>query len=113
MSYEIQSLLDKAAQKKRLLDQATREYREAQAVVEAFQRTCNHSWDHPEGKYDPIYHPGYSYPGDKPGTMGVDFRPGGYVDARTEDRWTRTCTRCGKVETTTATRDIVKKEPRW
>ena len=62
---------------------------------------CSHSWG--STTYAPIEHKAYTIPGDKPGTMGVDFRPSMYVPASTQKRWKRVCNHCGKIEYTERT----------
>jgi len=57
-----------------------------------------------EPEADHIYHKAYTYPGDAPGTMGVDHCGPIDVPPRTEERWKRTCTICGKVEITKQTK---------
>jgi len=87
-------------QLRQAIEQKTRELAGDRERLARIERECHHVWDNPNGVYAPIHHPGYRYEGDPPGTMGVDWRPGGYVEARTEEKWKRTCTSCGKVEET-------------
>jgi len=56
---------------------------------------CVHNWGKRETKE--IHLPGMSFPGDEPGTMGVDFRGPTYVPARTITESTMKCLICGKV----------------
>ncbi len=70
---------------------------------------CGHVFS--ETVADHIYHKAYTIPGDKPGTMGVDYRGPCYVPARTENRWKRTCKKCGKVEYTQRTQKVP--QPKW
>jgi hypothetical protein len=58
-----------------------------------------HQWG--DTIYDPIREEAYTIPGDPPGTMGIDWRGPTPVPAKTTDRWSRTCNRCGRTETTT------------
>jgi hypothetical protein len=91
-----------------------RELAEAQRELELAEARCNngrHDWA--EAKYEPIYHKAYTIPGDEPGTMGIDFRGPCYVPAKTDQRWTRTCKCCGKVETTTRATEEVSKKPQF
>lgn len=74
-------------------------------------QNCNHAFD--KTIYDPIHTPAYTIPGDMPGTMGVDFRGPCYVEAKTEKRWRRECTRCGKIEYTTNVKQNITEEPNW
>lgn len=61
--------------------------------AEAEQKNCQHVWG--ETKYNPIYIPGYTDPGDPPGTMGIDWRGPFHYPSKTEKRWTRICKKCG------------------
>ena len=100
-----------------LIEQANRfatEANMAQEELQTYQDNCRHVWG--ETKYTPIHHKGYTIPGDKPGTMGVDYRGPCYVEPRTEDRWTRECNICG-LEQITSKADKkpveIVKVPRW
>lgn len=73
------------------------------------ERDCRHDWTKPEA--DNIYRESYTIPGDRPGTMGVDFRGPCYVPAETTYRWKRTCTICGKMEHTQRTKENVTHTP--
>jgi hypothetical protein len=75
-----------------------------------YRKKCQHKF---EEKYDPIRTESYTIPGDPPGTMGIDWRGPLYVPAKTEDRWKRYCPKCGLEEYTTATKEIVRKVPKW
>lgn len=68
------------------------------AKLMRIQTSCDHRWSEPERKVHRTE--GYSYAGDKPGTMGVDFRSGGYVPSRETIYWTRKCKMCGKTQRT-------------
>lgn len=82
--------------------------RKAEAELDQMLASCPHEWGNPV--YDPIV----TYdPGDPPGTMGVDWRPGGFVEGTEEKRWSRTCARCGKVEYTSRVTEIVTTKPRF
>ena len=74
-------------------------------------RTCSHQYG--DTVYDPIYIPAYTFPGDKPGTMGVDFRGPVHVPAGTKSRWKRECEYCGDVEYTTKVQKEIKEKPDW
>lgn len=67
------------------------------------ERSCGHVWE--QIKYDPINYPAHTSPGDPPGTMGVDWRGPTFIPASTTKQWSRTCQKCGKVETTQRTRN--------
>jgi len=72
------------------------------SCLENLERSCQHTWG--QTKYTPIEHKAYTIPGDAPGTMGVDWQGPCYVPAETIKQWSRTCTKCGKTETTRATK---------
>jgi len=77
-------------------------------TVAHMERTCTHQWDHPFGAANHIYRKGYHIPGDPEGTMGVDRQLPMDVPAKTEERWTRTCQTCGKVEHSKKPRTVTK-----
>lgn len=115
---ELQSRMTTApdAERERLENQIMRQQQEQQLLVAklaALDAACGHVWTEPV--FDPIYHPGYTIAGDAPGTMGVDYRGPMSVGSRTENRWKRTCSRCGKTEHTTNARSeqITKELPVW
>ena len=93
------------------IDQAEAKLRADREDLERAERSCQHEWG--EVTYDPIRHPG------SPGSMPTDGSHVPYDDfpfrqpspPRTEDRWSRTCARCGKVQKTTRTRANIKTEP--
>ena len=70
-----------------------------QRQLAEMERACQHDWT--DAEYDPDYQDAYTYPGDPPGTMGVDWRGPVHVPAKTTKRWRRTCTKCGLVQSTT------------
>ena len=41
-----------------------------QHKLDTIRQMCDHTWDYPEGKYNPIVTKAYQDPGDPPGTMG-------------------------------------------
>ena len=85
------------------------------AELEDVYRKCphNHNENHWETKYDPIYKEAYTIPGDKPGTMGVDWRGPTHVPSQTTKRWKRNCTLCGKIEYTERIEPKVTETPKW
>jgi hypothetical protein len=74
------------------------------AEANEIKNKCKHEWA--KVKYDPIITKGYEVPGDPPGTMGIDRRSAFYVAGTTTPRWTRTCLRCGFVQTTKTTKMV-------
>lgn len=98
----IKSMHQRVKETKIELDKAQKTYNEASKALENAQARCCHNWSQPERKCDT--RPGYTIPGDEPGTMGVDHRGEMYVPPETSVWWERTCTHCGKVEKTTQSR---------
>lgn len=94
-----------------IVEKAEEDLRQAQSNLRNLIQNCQHQYG--ETIYDPIYTPAYTIPGDKPGTMGVDWRGPVHVPAKTEDRWRRECESCGIVEYTTQTKQNVREEPQW
>ncbi len=83
---------------KAALAEAERRLESAKDSLTMAENQCSHDWSKPI--YDPIYHPGYTTPGDPEGTMGVDWRGPCHVPSETIKRWRRTCKKCGKTEET-------------
>ena len=91
---------------KQLRDNVTRlteDLEKAKALLKTETYNCDHDWSPPVSAH--IYEPGYTIPGDPPGTMGIDWRGPTYVDAKTTKRWKRTCSICGEIQ---YTNEIVK-----
>ena len=86
-------------------------YESAQIILNNYVSRCQHKYG--EANYDPIYSPPYTIPGDKPGTMGVDWQGPCHVEAQTTPRWRKECGLCGLVKETTQTQDKVEKIPKW
>lgn len=84
------------------LASATYEAERLRKQLDAAERACQHSWN--KTQYTPIEHKAYTIPADPPGTMGVDWRPECHVPSSTEKMWSRVCSKCGKTETTKATK---------
>lgn len=103
--------LEKARQLRQKISDLQGEQERAKLELDSIERNCRHIWS--ELKYTPEYRPGYRIQGDPPGTMGVDWRGPLDVPAETIKRWTRQCQRCGKVEQTERTRDIVTQKPQF
>lgn len=89
-------------------EQLKREYESKLSALRTEQRNCCHEWD--EVKYDPeeIKEPIY-----ETRFQGVDcyFETVGHKTVK-NDRWSRTCKKCGKVEYTKE-RVAVKYEPKF
>lgn len=82
---------------------AARQAQDAQRRVESLEKSCSHVWD--EVRYTPDYKEGYYIPSDiEQGiNLGVDTRVSGvHVPSSTTKKWSRTCRKCGKTETTTS-----------
>jgi hypothetical protein len=73
-----------------------KELGDTQHRISCIQRSCSHQYD--AVKYDPEIRKGGYFPGDAPGTMGVDWRGPMSIPDQTIPRWSRTCKICGKVE---------------
>ena len=89
--------MDDARELRRQIEQRKRGVQELEYRLEQAERTCQHDWDE---KYTPIYNKAYTIPGDPPGFGGVDHRFETHVPAETIPEWTRTCSKCGKIEKT-------------
>lgn len=88
--------------------QARAEVDHLQRQLDQRRRNCKHTWDHPEGKYNPIRTEGRMY------TDHMGFRPvERYMEPTSTPRWTKTCTTCGQVIETTETRTEEKVLPKW
>lgn len=87
------------------------EIQRAEDELKRLEVTCGHDWSEPE--YDPIVTEGYESPGDPPGTMGIDWRGPCWVPGTREDRWRRTCRKCGKTQVTTSSETVESKKPRF
>jgi hypothetical protein len=104
MKTEAKQLRDKVAK-------LEKEFTEAKKDLEQLVGTCQHQFG--ETLYDPIETPAYTYPGDPPGTMGVDWRGPCHVPAQTEKQWKRICELCGEVEYTKRVKQKTEEEPDW
>jgi hypothetical protein len=85
----------------------TRELEQLSEELKHIEATCQHSYGDPV--YNPIEHKGYHIAGDPPGVGGADHRFPMDVPAKTEDRWTRVCSCCGKTEHTSQTQPTGRK----
>lgn len=83
----------------------------AEEELRQLEANCDHDWGPTAPNH--IHHPAYTIPGDKPGTMGVDFRGPCHVSAKTEKRWTRVCSKCEKIEHTSNTTQRTTEEPKF
>jgi len=68
------------------------------------QNGCKHDWG--QTQFVPDYQEAYYIPSDREQgiELGVDSRPGCYVDAENTRIWTRTCRTCGETQTTQRTK---------
>ena len=99
----------RAAELRASIQVLERDLEQARTSLKQLVATCRHEWS--EAKYDPTVRPAHTIPGDKPGTMGVDFRGPTFVPEEVTPRWTRTCRVCGHVEATQRVKEEVKKTP--
>lgn len=79
--------------------------------LEALEKGCEHTWGKTE--YTPLIREGYQDPGDPEGTMGIDRRLPHHVPREETPKWTRTCSQCGKTETTARVNEKVTRTPRF
>lgn len=90
------------------IEEIKRRYAEEISKARSEQANCNHVWNDVE--YDPeiIQVPRY-----ETSWQGVDCWPSivGFIEKK-EDRWSRTCKKCGKVEYTKE-QVAVKYEPKF
>lgn len=93
------------------INSLTQELKCANNELANFENNCSHDWLGPVE--DHIYEKGYLFPGDPPGTMGVDRRSDFYVQPKTTLRWKRVCDKCGKVEHTHETNKKVVETPKF
>lgn len=95
------------------VERRRRELEQSLRKMEAADRQCGHEWGPTVDAS--VYHPGYTFPGDAPGTMGVDRRGPVHIPSRTEKRWKRVCNKCGKEEFTTRAKEnqVVTAMPVW
>lgn len=100
-----------AVELRKKVEQLKEQLSTAETDLEKMVESCEHKFCKPI--YDPVYTPAYTIPGDKPGTMGVDWRGPCHVDAKTEDRWKRVCETCGVEQYTTHVKENVAKVPDW
>ena len=90
---------------------ARRDLEAAEHVLSVLVRDCRHKFSEPFR--DDIHTPGYTDPGDPPGTMGVDWRGPCHIPPKTVERWVRVCMECGKREETTVSTEQMTKVPKF
>lgn len=105
MNPSLKAVYSDAPKLRLLVEQQQQDLSESKARLAELEKNCSHSWGQSIAAH--IYHEAYAAPGDVPGTMGVDYRGPVHVPSRTENRWKRVCSRCGKVEYTSQTQDVV------
>lgn len=87
------------------------QFQQADALLKQERAACSHIWG--ETKYTPDITPGYHFAGDPEGTMGVDRQLPMDMPRQETPKWTRTCTICGLIETTTRTTVEKRERPRF
>ncbi|MCX6744869.1 MAG: hypothetical protein NTX82_05075 [Candidatus Parcubacteria bacterium] len=102
---------DRIAELTRTIDDSDTKLKRAREELSRIRSSCLHQWGPVRDCSE--YKPAYDIPGDPPGTMGVDWRPGCHVPAQTIEKWQRTCRLCGLTETTTETNQQVTHTPRF
>jgi hypothetical protein len=80
------------------IEKAKEVVQQKEKQLQRFIDSCCHKYS--EAIYNPRFSGGYRYEGDPVGTMGVDWRPGGYIPKTEHPRWERTCIVCGYVQKT-------------
>lgn len=91
------------------LDRARAEVARLEAEQARRQASCVHAWGTP--KYTPDVRPGY-WSDDLYGRMIERVPPCQvWTPEKVTPRWTRTCSTCGKVETTDKTSERVTRSP--
>jgi hypothetical protein len=104
-------IMEDAFKLRRELEELLEKVRSTQRCLANIEQSCRHDWTDPE--YTPERYEGYHDPGDPPGTMGIDRRLPFDVPPRTVDKWTRSCKKCGKSESTSRTEAKVKHIPKF
>ena len=99
----------RAQELERTISEEAAKLKQAEAELAGIHRSCQHNWG--QVVYCPEHIPAYDIPGDPPGTMGVDWRPGCHVNAQTINKWSRTCQLCGLTKKTTETEQHVSHAP--
>jgi hypothetical protein len=74
--------------------QLKKELADAETQLEKIELHCRHQWKESTSQNRVE---GYNYPGDPPGTMGVDRQLPCYVPGYYENVTTKKCTICGKI----------------
>jgi len=88
-----------AREKRERVKRLTAELGIAQEAVKIMERACTHTWDNPDGVYDPVHHKGYTIPR-REGQGSHPPEPEINVPAKEDPFWVRTCTECGFTEET-------------
>lgn len=93
------------------VDDIEQKLNEARQKLNFIVRQCHHEWG-------PItdcseYKPGYTIPGDTPGTCGVDYRGPISVGSTTVKKWSRTCKICGHVDFTSNVDVVTTNVPKF
>lgn len=109
MSAEIKETRAKLERSEDALAACQQSVNDLRRILTIKENQCPHQFGEPTA--DNIYHEAYTIPGDKPGTMGVDFRGPTHVPSKIDKRWKRICTLCDKVEHTTRTEATTTHKP--
>ena len=83
----------------------------ANTKLKTLIRGCFHKWGPIIN--DDIVTEGYEDPGDPRGTCGIDRQLPCWIPEKRIKRWKRTCTLCGKTETTDSCTRIVSETPNF
>lgn len=92
----------------------------AEDKLKQIYAACQHEWSN--SIYDPIHHKQVNFPASLRYSRGgyvpydeITYEQGYTIPAKTEDRWRRTCSACGKIEYTNNFEEQknINKFPRW
>jgi hypothetical protein len=82
-----------------------------QAELAQIRANCAHDWEPIKDASE--HFPAHDEPGDPPGTMGVDWRPGCHVPEKIVIKWKRTCKICGQTQVTSQTEKHMTQTPKF
>ncbi len=91
-------------------DMAKAEYERLAGEIACAEKQCQHEWDDPKGKYDPLVREGYRVEALR---AGSDSEPEYWVPCEVTPRWVRICQKCGRREETAQVTEVVTKTPKW
>lgn len=101
---DVPDFLQKISRLKRKIKTKQDELDQLENGLDKIQRKCQHDWS--KSTKQSKYYPGYTIPGDPPGTMGVDWRGPCDVPSETKVWYERTCNKCGLNQRTEKTKPV-------